>query len=378
MHGSRIGAKRAISELPSVSMLLFAVAIMGIGLLVWSNSTFMTQQHAINSQYSDIINKLNEELFIENVWVAGASNLTKSVDIYATNIGSVALTISEIKFVVPSSGTTLKSFTSSDDAIKQKNSLLIEYAYDWQDDTRIDLIVTTLRGSTFKTQLVTPQCIDEDGDGILGCVDNCPYVSNPAQTDTNSDGVGDACDADNDGIRDSIENSVGGNGIEVPSGQVIGAIQFPSGAIEIKVKDNPSGQVFTFWYPSGTQTSGPGDAMTLQITPNPTEPDATTQKTILPAGKTKKITLPIPTGAGAGNVVCITDVSPDSKLEIKPALSCTFDIAIPVTVGLPGYSATNPDTGLVNTVVRNSDGTVTISGLKHTFVSFLPDDDLNE
>jgi len=144
------------------------------------------------------------------------------------------------------------------------------------------------------------------------------------------------------------------------------------------VKDSVSGQEFTFWLPPGTQTSGPGDAIALEITPSDTEPVAVTKKAILPAGETKKVTLPIPTGAGAGNAICITDVSLDSKLETKLASSCTFGIHIPSTVGPPGNSATNPDTGLVNTVVRNSDGTVTISGLKHTFVSFLPDDDLNE
>lgn len=36
---------------------------------------------------------------------------------------------------------------------------------------------------------------DNDGDGVLNAADNCPLVSNPSQTDTNSDGYGDACAA---------------------------------------------------------------------------------------------------------------------------------------------------------------------------------------
>ena len=36
---------------------------------------------------------------------------------------------------------------------------------------------------------------DADGDGVLNAVDNCPADANPAQTDTDADGKGDACDA---------------------------------------------------------------------------------------------------------------------------------------------------------------------------------------
>ncbi len=42
---------------------------------------------------------------------------------------------------------------------------------------------------------------DKDADGIGGSLDNCPYVYNPKQTDSNADGVGDMCaDDDHDGI----------------------------------------------------------------------------------------------------------------------------------------------------------------------------------
>lgn len=38
-----------------------------------------------------------------------------------------------------------------------------------------------------------PSPDDADGDGVSSCLDNCPFISNPGQVDTDSNGVGDAC-----------------------------------------------------------------------------------------------------------------------------------------------------------------------------------------
>jgi MYXO-CTERM domain-containing protein len=49
---------------------------------------------------------------------------------------------------------------------------------------------------------------DIDNDGVLNAVDNCPLVANPTQLDTDGDTQGDACDLDddNDGIADLADN----------------------------------------------------------------------------------------------------------------------------------------------------------------------------
>ena len=49
---------------------------------------------------------------------------------------------------------------------------------------------------------------DSDGDGVPDSVDNCPLVPNADQTDTDGDGFGDACDADDDGdgVDDGVDN----------------------------------------------------------------------------------------------------------------------------------------------------------------------------
>ncbi|WP_175416221.1 thrombospondin type 3 repeat-containing protein [Aggregatimonas sangjinii] len=49
---------------------------------------------------------------------------------------------------------------------------------------------------------------DDDNDGILDDVDNCPLTANANQLDTDNDGIGDVCDEDddNDGVLDALDN----------------------------------------------------------------------------------------------------------------------------------------------------------------------------
>ncbi|MDA0178214.1 thrombospondin type 3 repeat-containing protein [Mesoflavibacter profundi] len=52
-------------------------------------------------------------------------------------------------------------------------------------------------------------CQDTDQDGILDINDNCPTVANPDQLDSDNNGVGDVCqDSDGDGVFDSVDNCV--------------------------------------------------------------------------------------------------------------------------------------------------------------------------
>ena len=54
-----------------------------------------------------------------------------------------------------------------------------------------------------------PSLRDDDGDGLMNNIDNCPFVANPQQTDCDNDGIGDVCDThadcNNDGIDDSCQ-----------------------------------------------------------------------------------------------------------------------------------------------------------------------------
>jgi hypothetical protein len=71
-----------------------------------------------------------------------------------------------------------------------------------------DLCPGTPFGATVDADGCAPSQIDTDNDGVNDTIDNCPAVANADQTDTDSDGQGDACDTDddNDTISDVSDN----------------------------------------------------------------------------------------------------------------------------------------------------------------------------
>jgi len=147
MHRYRIGTKRALSDLPSAAMLMFAVAVLGVGLVGWSNQTLSLGAIELTTTFDNSVNRLSEEIIIENVWF-GTGSSSKFVSLTLTNIGTVAATLTEIE-LVNSTNTHTITITQN---IFPDQTYSLEEDYGWTSGTLVDVTVTTARTNVIKTQ----------------------------------------------------------------------------------------------------------------------------------------------------------------------------------------------------------------------------------
>ncbi len=69
------------------------------------------------------------------------------------------------------------------------------------------MVLALINIQSCQNEQIDQNYTDYDSDGFYDLIDNCPLISNPDQSDINSDGVGDMCsDIDNDGIIDAEDN----------------------------------------------------------------------------------------------------------------------------------------------------------------------------
>jgi len=121
---------RALSTVVTTAMLLTAVAVIGTGLVAWSNTNSRTAESILVSSSSEKLNQINEMPKIENVVLFnGAGPGINKINITVSNVGTVGFNV--LKFVVSSVGNcnTYRTYSSSYDDPTCPNASIVSCSH---------------------------------------------------------------------------------------------------------------------------------------------------------------------------------------------------------------------------------------------------------
>ena len=144
--------RRGLASIVTSVILLSAVAIMGVGLVGWSNSNLFSHQKNLEDTFSQNINKLNEDIIFEKVWFGGTSP-NKFVNVTVTNTGNIGLNVTSIQFVNSTDFTEITLSSINDGGLIDSESYSAEINYEWIADVEFDILIKSNRDSQFRTQV---------------------------------------------------------------------------------------------------------------------------------------------------------------------------------------------------------------------------------
>jgi len=146
--------KRALSTVVASAILLSAVAIMGSLVVGWANMKLNDQELALSLTFNKNINKLNEDFVIENVWYDYVLN---NVNVTITNVGSLALNVTEIKFTNSTYYNDIVTLSITDGQILIQESFSRNVTYsDLTSGDAFNVVVTSERGNIVQKQVLPP------------------------------------------------------------------------------------------------------------------------------------------------------------------------------------------------------------------------------
>ncbi len=145
--------RRALSTVVTSAILLSAIAVMGTMVVAWANMKLSSQEEALSLTFSKNINKLNEDLVVENVWFDYVLN---NVNVTITNVGIIGLNVTEIKFTDSSSGDlVILSITDGGILVQKSFNTNVTYSGLTSGDV-FNVVVTSERGNIIQKQVLPP------------------------------------------------------------------------------------------------------------------------------------------------------------------------------------------------------------------------------
>src|SRR3990167_2197321 len=145
--------RRALANVVTSAIILSAVSIMGVMMLWWSNSSLATQKQAIEEVFSTQTNKINEDIIFDNIWFS-TSCPGNCVNVTMSNVGTLGLNVTEMKFIDGGTLAELEIFTYTNAGIVPSESFSTNATYPWTSGDDIDTIVFTERGNQFTAQVI--------------------------------------------------------------------------------------------------------------------------------------------------------------------------------------------------------------------------------
>ena len=147
--------RRALANVVTSAIILSAVSIMGVMMLGWSNSSLATQKQSIEEVFSTQTNKIHEDIIFDNIWFS-TSCPGNCVNVTMSNVGTLGLNVTEMKFINGVTLAELEVFTYTNAGIIPSESFSTNATYPWTSGDDIDIIVFTERGNQFTTQVIAP------------------------------------------------------------------------------------------------------------------------------------------------------------------------------------------------------------------------------